>query len=251
MKISVITVSYNAEQTIEATLRSVVNQEYSNVEHILVDGASSDRTIDRIEQYKRLNFRWISEPDDGIYHAMNKGLAMATGDVIGFLNADDVFADSEVLATVAGVFGNSGVDACYADLVYVRKDNPHKVVRYFSSGSFSPARLAFGQMPAHPTFYLRREYFAKYGGFKTDYDIAADYELVTRMFTKFAINAVYVPQVWVKMNMGGVSTRSWRSNIILNREILRACRENFVSTNMFKIYSKYPVKLLQMIRRPL
>ena len=250
MKISVITVSFNAANTIADTLASVASQTYSDIEHLVIDGASPDSTIDVISQNKTAALRWVSEPDNGIYHAMNKGIALATGDVIGFLNADDIFASPDALSHVARAFDSNRVDACYADLVFVRPGDDSKVVRYFSSKSFSPARLAYGQMPAHPTLYLRHTMFDKFGLFKTDYQIAADYELVTRMFANSGIRSVYLAEVLVKMRTGGVSTQSWKSNVILNREILRACRENGVSSNLFKIYSKYLVKVLQLIRRP-
>ncbi len=250
MKISVITVSFNAANTIADALGSVASQTYSDIEHLVIDGASSDSTVDVIRRNKSDALRWISEPDSGIYHAMNKGIVLATGDVIGFLNADDIYAGPDALSHVAGAFDSKRIDACYADLVYVRPGDDSKVVRYFSSKSFSPARLAYGQMPAHPTLYLRRNMFDKFGLFKTDYQIAADYELVARMFANSGVRSVYLDEVLVKMRTGGVSTQSWKSNVILNREILRACRENGISTNLCKIYSKYLVKVLQLIRRP-
>lgn len=250
MKITVITVSFNAGRTIARTLDSVAEQRYTPIEHIVIDGASTDGTVAIIRQRGGHVSRWISEPDRGIYDAMNKGIALASGEVIGFLNADDEFTGPDVVAQIAAVFENEQFDACYADLVYVPDSDPQRVVRYFSSESFTPRRLKFGQMPAHPTFYLRRRFFQEYGVFRTDYEIAADYELVTRMFYRAGIRAQYIPGVLVRMRTGGVSTRSWKSNVILNREILRACRENQVETDLFRIYSKYAVKLLQMVRRP-
>ena len=251
MKISVITVSYNTAPTIEDTFRSVDSQTYRNIEHIVIDGGSDDGTVDCIRRHENALTRWITEPDKGIYDAMNKGIAMSTGDIIGFLNADDIYADTNILAQIAQTFEPGVIDACYGDLVYFRSNNFDKVVRYFCSRTFSPSRLAYGQMPAHPTLYLRKNMFEKYGLFKTDYEIAADYELVTRMFAKTKIHSVYLPLVMVKMRTGGISTRSWKSNLKLNLEILRACKENGVSTNILKVYSKYPAKLLQMFNRPL
>lgn len=247
MKISVITVCHNAAGTIPDTLNSVRKQGYHNIEHIVIDGASTDKTLDIIREHPPAH--WISEPDEGIYDAMNKGIRLATGDVIGFLNADDVYADENVLAHVAAAFEAEEIQACYADLVYVH-DDLETVVRYYRSRRFAPNRLAYGWMPAHPTLFLHRDVFAKYGGFKTDYKIAADFELCARLFGKHGLTANYVPEVWVKMRMGGVSTQSLKSNFILSREIVRACRENGIKTNLLKVCLKYPRKVLELITRP-
>jgi len=249
-KVSVITAARNAASTIEDTLRSVAEQTYPHVEHIVIDGASTDGTVSVIQRHASSNLSWISEPDAGIYDAMNKGIGRASGDVIGFLNADDLYAAPDILQTVAQGFDDPKLDACYGDLVYVRNNNLDRVVRYFGAQSFTPGRLRYGQMPPHPTLYVRRQVFQKYGVFRTDYNIAADYELVVRLFLKAAIRLSYVPRVMVKMRVGGISTRSWRSNVVLNEEILRACRENGVPTNRFNIYLKYVTKVFQMVRRP-
>ena len=246
MKISIITVCYNAAGTIMDTLNSVRKQRYHHIEHIVIDGASTDKTLDIIREHPPT--RWISEPDEGIYDAMNKGLAMVSGDVIGFLNADDIYAHKGVLAHVAAEFGKD-IEACYADLVYVR-DDPGSVVRLYRSQRFKSERLAYGWMPAHPTLFLHRDIFVKYGGFKTDYKISADFELCARLFGQYGLTANYVPEVWVKMRMGGVSTQSLKSNFILSREIVRACRENGIKTNLFKVCLKYPQKMLELITRP-
>ena len=247
MKISIITVCYNAADTIMDTLNSVRKQSDHHIEHIIIDGASTDKTLDIIREYPPA--RWISEPDEGIYDAMNKGIAMATGDVIGFLNADDIYAHKDVLAHVAATFDKEEIKACYADLVYVR-DDLGTAVRYYRSHRFAPNRLAYGWMPAHPTLFLHRDVFAKYGGFKTNYKIAADFELCARLFGKYGVVAKYVPEVWVKMRMGGVSTQGLKSNFILSKEIVRACRENGIKTNLFKVCLKYPRKILELITRP-
>jgi len=247
MKISIITVCHNAAGTIMDALHSVRKQSYHHIEHIVIDGASTDKTLDIIRECP--STRWTSEPDEGIYDAMNKGLTMASGDVIGFLNADDVYAHEDVLAHVAAIFEQEEIQACYADLVYVR-DDLETVVRYYRSSQFTPDRLAYGWMPAHPTLFLRRELFDRYGEFKTDYKIAADFELCARLFCKYRITARYVPETWVKMRMGGVSTQGIKSNILLSREIVRACRENGIKTNLFKVCLKYPRKMLELITRP-
>ncbi len=247
MKISIITVCHNAAGTMMDTLNSVRKQSYHHIEHIIIDGASTDKTLDIIREHPPT--RWISEPDQGIYDAMNKGIAMATGDVIGFLNADDIYAHKDVLAHVAAAFDKEKIKACYADLVYVR-DDLETVVRYYRSQRFKPERLAYGWMPAHPTLFLHKDVFTKYGGFKTDYNIAADFELCARLFGKYGLTANYVPEVWIKMRMGGVSTRGLKSNFILSKEIVRACRENGIKTNLFKVCLKYPRKMLELITRP-
>lgn len=249
MKITVITVCRNAIRTIEDAIRSVASQTYKNVEHIIVDGASTDGTQDVVRKHEKLLAKWISEPDRGIYDAMNKGVSMATGDVVGFLNADDVYAHSDVLSEVAGILSSEDVQACYGDVVFVG-DDLETVVRYYRSKGFSPKKLAYGWMPAHPALYLRRELFETYGYFKTDYEIAADYELVARLFGATGIRYRYVPEVFVKMRMGGVSTRGIRSNYILNKEIVRACRENGIETNIFKVLMKVPLKMMELIVRP-
>ena len=201
MKISIITVCRDAVDTIEDTILSVSGQTFGNIEHIIVDGGSSDGTLEIINKHESLITKWVSEPDGGIYDAMNKGIKMATGDVIGFLNADDIYAHSDVLVRASEVMGKDGIQACYSDVVYVRNDL-HTVVRYYCSRRFSPNRLAYGWMPAHPTLFLNRELFKQYGMFKTDYLIAADFELVARLFGARRVRYSYLPGVSVKMRIG-------------------------------------------------
>ena len=249
MKISIITVCYNAEQTIEDTIKSVLSQDFYNLEYIIVDGASSDTTMDIIAKYKDNIHKIISEPDKGIYDAMNKGIQLATGDVIGILNADDFYINDHVVTRVAKEFQRSDVGAVFADLVYVKPENLNKIERRYSSKVFTPVKFAYGWMPAHPTFFLQKRYYDQYGLYKTDYKIAADYELLIRMLYLNKVSYNYIPEVFIKMRLGGVSTNSLQSNLILNREILRACKENGIKTNLLKIYSKYPKKLLELLKR--
>jgi len=243
VNISIVTVTYNVEDTIKKTIESVINQTYSNIEHIIIDGNSSDSTTAIIRQYESKISYWVSEPDTGIYDAMNKGIAIATGDIIGFLNGDDVYAHADVLGDVAKAFQDQSIDACYADLVFIRNQ---KVVRYYHSGRFTPSRLAWGWMPAHPTLYVRASVFQQFGRFKLNYIIAADYEFIVRILGKARLKSLYVPDVWVRMRMGGVSTQSWKSRWILNCEIVRACRENGIRTNIFKVLMKIPLKLFEL-----
>lgn len=248
MNISIITATYNAATTIAECFRSVASQ-IVPVEHIIIDGASTDNTLEIVQKLSP-QVRVISEPDKGIYDAMNKGIALATGDIIGILNADDFYVNSQVLEKVIALFQKSGADAIFADLVYVRPDNLDKVVRYYSGANFTPDMFAWGWMPPHPTFFVRREVYERFGLFRTDYHIAADFELTARFLTRHRVSYAYLPEVIVVMRTGGVSTRNLRSNLILNREILRACAENNIPTNMLKVYSKYFRKVTQLFVRP-
>ncbi len=244
MKCSIVTVCYNALGTLPTTIRSFQSQQYKNKEHIIVDGASSDGTSSYLRD-NQIEGTWVSEPDRGIYDAMNKGVRMSSGDVIGILNADDAYYDSNVLDTVMSVFDRyDKLDAVYGDVVFEKQG---KVWRNYSAKNWSPTRLAWGFMPPHPGVFLRKSLFHTYGLYKTDYEIAADYELIIRLFWKHGIEAHYHPMITTRMALGGVSTRNMGSNILLNKEILRGCRENGLKTNYFKIYSKYFVKWKELL----
>lgn len=245
--ISVITVVFNGDKTVENTIKSIMSQNYRNIEHIVIDGGSNDTTVDILKQYNDVIDYWVSEKDAGIYDAMNKGIARATGDIVGFLNADDTYNAVDVVEKIVQTFISKQYEAVFADLIYVKKNDLNHVVRKYSSKHFSPDRLIYGWMPAHPTLYLRKEIFEKYGLFKKDYQIAGDYELVARLFYKYRISYKYLPIEMVKMNIGGISTRGWYNSILLNKEVLRACRENGIKTNLFKICSKYPKKICEFI----
>jgi glycosyltransferase involved in cell wall biosynthesis len=249
-KFTIITVTYNAEKTVEDTICSVLSQTYPDVEYIIVDGASDDGTLSIIDKYCGRISRVISEPDKGPYDAMNKGIAMATGDIIGLLHSDDMYTDINAISRISEPFNRENVDSAFGDLVFVEKKNTDRITRYYCADDFSVDSFAYGCMPPHPTFFAKKECYDKYGTFKADYRIAADFELVARFLLKFGISYRYVPGVLVKMRMGGTSTRSLKSNIILNSEILRACRENGINTNILKIYSKYITKVSQKFRRP-
>ena len=186
----------------------------------------------------------------GIYDAMNKGIRLATGDIIGILNSDDFYINNDVISTVVNVFMAENVDYVFADLVYVRADDLDKIVRYYSLATFHPKKMAYGWMPAHPTFFAKIKIYEQYGLYKTDYRIAVDYELIARFLVKNKVSYSYISQVLVKMRTGGASTRNLKSNWILNKEILRACAENGIKTNMIKVLSKYPTKIPQSIKKP-
>lgn len=246
--VSIITTTYNSSSVITDCLRSVTSQTCP-VEHIVIDGSSNDNTLEIVRQLDPAA-RIVSEPDAGIYDAMNKGIRLATGEIIGILNSDDFYTNPYVLEKVSNQMHESDADALFADLIYVRSDNLQRVVRYYAGAGFTPDKFAWGWMPPHPTFFVKREIYERYGMFRTNYKIAADYELTARFLAKHKIRYTYLPEVLVCMRTGGISTRNIRSNWILNWEILRACQENDIKTNIFKVYSKYFRKVRQLVARP-
>jgi glycosyltransferase involved in cell wall biosynthesis len=250
LKVSIITVAYNSATTIDDTISSVLSQTYPNIEYIVVDGASKDNTAEIVRAYGNQIAQFICEPDRGMYDAMNKGIALATGDIVGILNSDDFYADASVIANVVQAMTSSGSDSLFGDLVYVSTDNTNKVTRYYSSAHFRPHLFATGWMPAHPTFFVKRWAYEQYGVFQTDYKIAADYELVTRFLGRHQLSYTYLPSIMVRMRTGGASTNGLKSTWILNCEIVRACRENGINTNLLKVFSKYFRKIFQLFQRP-
>ena len=246
--ISVISVCYNSKATIERALQSVADQAWPQVEHIVIDGSSTDGTLDVLERFRPQLAALVSEPDKGIYDAMNKGLVRATGEVVCFLNADDYYANPTVLSEVAQQMQMHRLDALVADVGFFKAGEPTRMIRRYRSDRFSPQKLAWGWMPAHPGLFMRREVTQRVGLFKIDYRIAGDYEFVVRAFHGQQLRYLHLSKVLVHMQAGGASNNGWRAKILLNQEVLRACRENGVSTNMAKILSKYPAKLLEMLR---
>lgn len=247
MKISIVTVVYNCVNTIEGCIKSVLDQDYDDVEYIIVDGASKDGTVDVINKYKDQIAHFVSEKDKGIYDAMNKGVKMATGDIVGILNADDFFYSNDTLSKIAAAFKNDEqLDATIADIVFVNEDNT-KILRHYNARKWRPSKFAWGFMPPHPSFFCKRHLFDKLGLYKTDYKIAADYELLIRFLYVNKINFRYLPIVTTRMRMGGVSTKNLNSIITLNKEIKRACEENNLGTNFLKIYTKYIFKPFEFV----
>ena len=231
MKISIITVCFNSGRTLGDTLESVAAQTHPDIEHIIVDGASTDGTAEVIARQGSHVAHFISEPDRGIYDAMNKGLSLCTGDVVGFLNADDLYAHREVLAAVASTFrGQTGLQTCFGDLTYVDILDTRKVVRYWRSCAFQPGIFQKGWVPPHPTFYAKRTAYLEHGGFNLSYSLAADFELMLRFLEARHLSTAYIPQVLVRMRMGGATNRSISNIIQQNREIVRAFRENDLPT---------------------
>ena len=246
-KISIITVVYNNSKTIGWAIESILAQDYPNIEHIIIDGASTDGTLDIIKSYSDRIAKFISEPDKGIYDAMNKGLKLATGDIIGILNSDDFYASNTAISDIVREFDTKKVDLVFGDLVFVKPEDLNKIVRTYSTPDFHPDKFAWGWMPPHPTCYIKKSVYQRYGYFKTDYRIAADYEILTRFMAKHRITYSHIPKVLIKMRTGGVSTRNLKSNRILNQEIVRCCAENGIKTNALKVYSKYLTKVSQVI----
>jgi glycosyltransferase involved in cell wall biosynthesis len=224
MKVSVITATYNAESTIEDCLRSVAGQTHPDIEHLIIDGASKDRTMAIVEANAPRVGSITSEPDRGIYDALNKGLRRATGDIVGFLHADDLYASPDTLARIAAAFEDPRVDAVYGDLTYVRRDDVGKVIRYWKAGRLAAGHLRRGWMPPHPTFYARRSVYERYGEFDTRYAIAADYDSLVRFLFVGKIRVAYLEQVLVRMRVGGVSNRSMRTIARKSAEDLRIVR---------------------------
>jgi glycosyltransferase involved in cell wall biosynthesis len=248
MKVTIITVVRNGEKTIKDAIESVLSQTYSDIEYIIVDGCSTDKTVEIINGYGKQVSKFISEPDGGIYDAMNKGIALATGNVIGILNSDDLYINELTIGKVVKEFENKKVDSVYADLVYIRPENLNKTVRYYDSSNFHPSKFAYGWMPAHPTFFVKREVYERYGVFRVDLKIAADFDILTRFLYIHKISYSYIKEALVKMRIGGVST-SFNSIWINNIETLKVCKDNGIKTNIFKILSRYPVKILGLLKR--
>lgn len=250
LKLSIITACYNSRATIADTIQSIKEQTYTNIESVFIDGGSNDGTAEYIQEHKPEGAVLISEPDSGLYDAMNKGLKMATGDVIGLLNSDDFYPEKSVLETIVPFFSDPKTDACYGDLRYVHKMNTDKIIRLWKSESFKPGLFKTGWVPPHPTFYARRSVYQKYGYFDLDYKIAADYEFLLRMFEVNRINAAYIPRVLVHMRLGGETNKSIRNIVNQNREIWQALKKhgldpafwNFFTSKARQRFSQYVKK---------
>lgn len=249
MKISVITVCFNSAGTIADALRSVAAQTHPDIEHIVVDGASRDDTLRVISAHSASVSKLVSEPDAGIYDAMNKGIALATGDYVGFLNADDMLASPSALAALAAAASDAGgADAVYGDLSYVGQDRTDRVIRHWKSGAFRRSRLGFGWMPPHPTFYVKRSTLENFGGFDLRFKIAADYDFMLRCLSRPGVCVAYVPEVIVRMRMGGASNRSLKALLQKSREDLTALRNNRIG-GAATLFCKNARKLPQFVRR--
>lgn len=249
-RVSIITAVYNRVSTIECALQSIRSQKNAEIELIVVDGMSNDGTAEVLERNRSRIDTLIQEPDDGIYDALNKGLEAASGDVVGFLHADDFFASDSVIQRVVGQFDGSECDGVYGDLLYVSAEDPRKVIRYWRAGHFSQGTLRWGWMPPHPTVYLRRDAYRMLGGFRTDLQIAADYEILVRMFAKHRLKMRYLEEILVKMRVGGKSNASLRNRMLANREDRRAWAINGMRPPTGLRFTKPLRKLSQYWRRP-
>jgi len=249
IQVSIITTVLNGSDTIRDCIKSIQSQTIP-VEHIIIDGGSSDSTLGIIEEYKSGIARVISEPDNGIYDAMNKGLQLVSGDIVGILNADDFYADSTVLEKVADAFADKKVDSCYGNLVYVDSKNADQVFRYWHAGEFKPEKFYWGWMPPHPTFFVRRGIYNKYGLYDLALGTAADYELMLRFLLRHKITATYIPEILVKMRIGGLSNISLKNRFTANRFDRLAWRVNGLKPYPWTLYLKPLRKIFQYVSRP-
>lgn len=250
MKISIITVAYNSALTLRDTIESVLSQDYLDIEYIVVDGSSTDNTVDILREYEPLfngRMQWTSVKDNGIYDAMNNGIRSAKGELIGIINSDDFFHRNDIISKIAKAFDNELVQSIFADVRFVNPKNLDKTVRYYSSKYFSTKLFRFGFMPAHPSFFTYKKNFENFGYYKIDYIIAADFELLVRYLFTNKLTFKYLPLDVMKMRTGGRSTASWKSNLLLNKEIVRACKENGIYTNLFILSLKYMIKVFELI----
>ncbi len=249
MKISIITATYNSGATLRDTIKSVLSQDYSDYQHVIVDGGSKDETIEIIKEFEPLykgKLKWISEKDRGLYDAMNKGIELADGEVVGVLNSDDFYSSSSILKSIAdNIKGN---DAVYGDIHFVNGDNLDKTVRYFSSKDFAPWKMRFGFMPAHPSFYCKRDLYLKYGNYDLDYPIGADFEMLVRLLMIHNIKANYIPMDFVTMRTGGVSTSGLRSHNQISKDIVRALKKNGIKSNNFFVSLRYFIKAINLLK---
>jgi glycosyltransferase involved in cell wall biosynthesis len=248
-KVTIITVAYNSEKTIEDTLKSVANQTYNNVEYIIIDGKSTDDTLEICNNYADKITKIISEKDKGIYDAMNKGIQQATGDIIGILNSDDFYANDQVIEQIVFTFNQQKVDVVYADLVYVDTNDTNKITRTWVSKPYQQNAFLKGWMPPHPTFFIKKECYDKYGTYTLKLKSAADYELMLRMIHKYQIKVGYLPKIITKMRVGGVSNSSIKNRINANREDKIAWKMNGLKPNALTLIRKPLSKITQFLKK--
>ena len=253
MKISLITVTFNSAETLRDTMQSVLNQTFKDIDYIIVDGNSKDSTLDIVKEFEPKfegRMRWVSELDKGIYDAMNKGIRMAQGDVVGILNSDDFFAFDHVLQTVADAFaGNPALDGVYADVRYVNWQDTTKTVRIFSGKDFKREKLCWGKMPPHPSFYVKRRCYDKFGLYSLDYPICSDYDMFVKMIWVGNINTLYVNDIFVNMRSGGTSSSGVKVHRKIMRERMRCVREHKMPSNFFKQSWRYVQRIMSLIKK--
>ena len=248
MKVSIITVCLNTAETIEETIRNILGQDYKDIEYIIIDGGSSDGTLDIINRYRSRIANIVSEPDKGTYDAMNKGIRLSKGDLVTTLNSDDMYADEGVVQEMVEFIENHGLDAAYGDLVYVGNKDLKKVTRVWRAGEYKKGAFGYGWVPPHPTFFCRKQIFERYGYFNDDFQIAADFELMLRFVQKHRINIGYLPKVIVKMRTGG-KANILRGIIRGNWEIVKSFRINNLRLSPWLFIYKPIIKISQLLQR--
>jgi len=246
MKVTIITAVFNGQDSIRRTLDSVSSQDYADIEHIVIDGASTDGTLEVVQRANMPHLRTYSEKDTGVYQAFNRGLRVATGNVIAFLNSGDVYTSPSAVSAMTQVLTASDVDAVFGDLAVVNAPQSGRMVRHYSSRRFQPSKMCYGFMPAHPTLFLRRKVYDVVGAFDEHYRIAGDFEFCLRAFVTHEISFRYVPGILVSMPTGGLSNRGWRSKWDITLEMRRACRNNGVATSLPKLCLRFPSKLMEL-----
>ncbi|KKR04011.1 MAG: Glycosyl transferase family 2 [Candidatus Uhrbacteria bacterium GW2011_GWF2_39_13] len=250
LKVSVITVVFNNAAMIEHCINSVRAQTYADIEHIIVDGGSTDGTVEIINKYQNSQTKVVSEPDKGLYDAMNKGIMRSTGDIVGILNSDDFYPNDLVIEKVVRIMSEKQVESCYGDAVYVQRDNVNRIMRYWKSGKFSRNKFKIGWMPQHGTFYVKKGIYTRYGLFNDDFPIAADYELILRFLYKHKITAVYLPEILLKIRAGGLSKPGIVNTSKMFFENYKASKINGIKYPMLVCFLKRLLKILQFITKP-
>jgi glycosyltransferase involved in cell wall biosynthesis len=248
-KVSIITVCFNSAKTIRDTIESVLSQDYPDIEYIVIDGGSNDQTLKIVRGYSDRIAVIVSEKDRGIYDAMNKGIALASGEIVGMLNSDDIYMNEHAVSELMKKMQDAKSDSVFADLVIVDPDDLNKVLRYYDSSYFNPKKFRFGWMPAHPTFFVKKSLYDKVGPYSLDYQISADYEMLIRLLWVQKASYAYLQKPVVRMRYGGASTADLSRNLLLNREIVQACKANGIYTNLFLVLLKIPAKLWGLIGR--
>ena len=246
-KVSIITVCFNSAKTIRDTIESVLSQDYPDIEYIVIDGGSSDETISIVKEYSDRISAIVSERDRGIYDAMNKGISLATGEIVGMLNSDDIYINEHAVSDLMGVMQDAQTDSVFADLIIVDPLDLNKIMRYYDSSYFTPKKFRYGWMPAHPTFFVKKSLYEKVGPYSIEYKISADYEMLIRLLWVEQASYAYLRKPMVRMRHGGTSTSGLGRNWLLNMEIIKACKANGIYTNLLFLASKIPRKLFEFM----
>lgn len=249
MKVSIITITYNSAKTLEQTILSVVNQTYRDIEYIIVDGLSTDNTLKIAAKHKDRISKIVSEKDNGLYDALNKGIAMATGDIIGIIHSDDFYINNNVIEHYVNTFESGNYDAVYADLYYVDREDVNKITRTWKSGTLNKSSFVNGWMPPHPTFFVKRSVYQQYGMFNASFKNSADYELMLRFIEKYKVKTGYLPEFTIKMRVGGVSNSSVQNRVNANKEDRQAWEINGLKSRFYTLYLKPFRKIVQFLKK--